>query len=312
MGSRKRSKAHRSGRGILRGAWFALQVVLVVVGALAVAVYVSRQLPPLTPQPSSEPVRTPSPKPRAQAEDYTHKSPPSNQPMTLQQPETVHSPALPVLPVASLKVTSREIDAGTSQGKMVALTFDAGSSAEPTPRILDTLSKRGVRCTFFLTGKWIERYPELARRIVQEGHELGNHSWSHPPFTSLPNDQIREQLRRTEEIALQVCGRSTKPFFRPPYGDRDRRVREVVAQEGYLTIYWTIDSLDSVKKDITPAQIEHRLRRLIRPGAIVLLHCGSEATAQALPAVLDWLEQEGYRAVTLSELLDTGNNSAGE
>jgi len=204
---------------------------------------------------------------------------------------------------AHLKVSSREVDAGNPSAKVVALTFDAGSSAAPVPTILRALAQRGLRCTFFLTGQWMERYPDVALQIAEAGHELGNHSWSHPAFTSLTDEQIREQLRRTEETALRVCGRSTKPLFRPPFGARDERVRSVAAEEGYLTIYWTIDSWDSVKKDITPQMITDRVMRHIRPGAIVLMHCGSEATAQALPQLLNALDAQGYRVVTVSELL---------
>ena len=118
---------------------------------------------------------------------------------------------------------------------------------------------------------------------------------------------IREQLRRTEEAALRICGRSTKPLFRPPFGARDERVRSVAAEEGYLTIYWTVDSWDSVKKDITPQMITDRVMRHIRPGAIVLMHCGSEATAQALPQLLNALDAQGYRVVKVSELLRSSN-----
>lgn len=208
--------------------------------------------------------------------------------------------------MTAFEVSSREVDRGATQAKLVALTFDAGSSADPVPQILRALAQRGAHCTFFLTGQWIERYPEAARQIAEAGHELGNHSWSHPPFTSLSDEQIREQLQRTEEIAQWVCRRTTKPLFRPPFGARDDRVRSVVAQEGYLTIYWTIDSWDSVKKDITPQMITDRVMRRIRPGAIVLMHCGSEATVQALPSLLDALEAQGYRVATVGELLSAG------
>ncbi len=208
---------------------------------------------------------------------------------------------------ARLTVTSREVDRAKVSERLVALTFDAGSSAEPVPQILRALAQRNLRCTFFLTGQWIERYPDMARLIAEAGHELGNHSWSHPAFPALSDDKIREELRRTEEIALRVCGVSTKPLFRPPFGARDERVRSAVAEEGYLTIYWTIDSWDSVKKDITPQMITDRVMRQMRPGSIVLMHCGSEATAQALPQLLNALEAQGYRVVTVSELLQSAD-----
>ncbi len=296
-----------------RFVWGTLQLLLVVAGVLVVAVYVSRFLPPVSPEKRQEATTvSPSQKParRAKTDAKPTASAGEQTAEAVQEPQGVPlaTGAGGVLSAsAGLAVTSKEVDAGSPSARLVALTFDAGSSAEPVPQILRALAQRGIRCTFFLTGQWIERYPDAARQIAEAGHELGNHSWSHPAFTSLTDEQIREQLRRTEEVALRVCGRSTKPLFRPPFGARDERVRSVAAEEGYLTIYWTIDSWDSVKKDITPQMITDRVMRLMRPGAIVLMHCGSEATAQALPLLLNALDAQGYRVVTVSELLRSGN-----
>lgn len=298
----------------MRFLWGVLQALVVVAGILAVAVYVSRSLPPVTEEPQARKSVSSSPTRKAQRPHATEAQTPSAS--ARQERETIQNPQNLPSPQASdtvspspvhLKVSSREVDRGTSSSKLVALTFDAGSSAEPVPTILRALAQRGLRCTFFLTGQWIERYPDMARQIAEAGHELGNHSWSHPAFTSLTDEQIREQLRLTEEAALSICGRSTKPLFRPPFGARDERVRSVAAEEGYLTIYWTVDSWDSVKKDITPQMITDRVMRHIRPGAIVLMHCGSEATAQALPQLLNALDAQEYRVVTVSELLHSSN-----
>lgn len=310
MASRKRSARKRT-RSAARWVWGLIQLVVVAVGALVVAVYVSRWLPPTakTERPSlaTNTHQPPSPA-RRTASEPTSPAPPKRQSAAVQQPQEVpdsSNAVETVPPTMPLRVSSKEVESGSPSEKLVALTFDAGSSAHPVPAILRALAQHNVRSTFFLTGQWIERHPDAARQIAEAGHELGNHSWSHPPFTSLSEEQIREQLRRTEEIALQVCGRSTKPLFRPPFGDRDERVRTVVAEEGYLTIYWTIDSWDSVKRDITSQEIIQRVMRRMRPGAIVLMHCGSEATAQALPQLLQELQAQGYRAVTVSELLRT-------
>lgn len=312
MASRRRSSRKRT-RGVTRWVWGLFQLMVVAAGALAVAVYVSRWLPPTSApeapprqQATSQPQRPVRHPPSETAPPPRSPAAPQRQPEVVQQPEQVPSSpgANEVMPPrATLQVTSREVSAGSPSERLVALTFDAGSSAHPVPAILQALAQYNVRSTFFLTGQWIERHPEAARQIAEAGHELGNHSWSHPPFTSLNNEQIREQLRRTEEIAQRVCGRTTKPLFRPPFGDRDERVRAVAAEEGYLTIYWSIDSWDSVKRDITSQEILQRVMRRVRPGAIVLMHCGSEATAQALPQLLRALEAQGYRAVTVSELL---------
>jgi peptidoglycan/xylan/chitin deacetylase (PgdA/CDA1 family) len=313
MASRKRTSTRRRPRQTTRFVWGIIQLLLVVVGILAVAVYVSRVVPLVPEQDQPEKVASPSTSRRVQHartaephESQKQSVPAASQREMVQNPQSLPSQsnsdrATPSL--ARLKVSSREVDAGNPSAKLVALTFDAGSSAEPVPTILRALAQRGVKCTFFLTGQWMERHPDMARHIADAGHELGNHSWSHPAFTSLSDEQIREQLRRTEEIALRVCGRSTKPLFRPPFGARDQRVRSVVAEEGYLTIYWTVDSWDSVKRDITPQMITDRVMRQVRPGAIVLMHCGSAATAQALPQLLNALDAEGYRVVTVSELL---------
>jgi len=294
--------------------WGILQLLLVVVGVLAVAVYVSRVVPPVSDRSQPDKVTSPSAsrqvQPARAPESRKQSVPAAPQREAVQSPQNLSpltgSDAVPSS-AAPLKVSSREVDAGNPSAKLVALTFDAGSSAEPVPTILRALAQRGVHCTFFLTGQWMERYPDMARQIADAGHELGNHSWSHPAFTSLTDEQIREQLRRTEEAALRICGRSTKPLFRPPFGARDERVRSVAAEEGYLTIYWTVDSWDSVKKDITPQMITDRVMRHIRPGAIVLMHCGSEATAQALPQLLNALDAQGYRVVKVSELLRSSN-----
>jgi len=195
-----------------------------------------------------------------------------------------------------------QIDRGTSGRPEVALTFDAGSDPLPTARILEALASARARCTFFLTGEWVERSPALTRRIAAEGHELANHSWDHPPFTRLPDDEIREQLLRTEAIVRETTGRSSRPYFRPPLGDRDRRVLQAVGDAGFYTVYWSLDSRDSVDRGITPEQIRDRVLGA-GPGAIVLMHCGSEASARALPAILAGLAARGLAPVTLSRLL---------
>lgn len=275
--------------------------MLVVVGILIVAVYVLNYVPPsgrqsrgsekVTPR-KDQPVGKQEQPDRAVAR------------IAVQHPQQIPSTPMELsVATSASKVTATEVARITTPKKLVALTFDAGSSSKPVPSILRTLASQNLRCTFFLVGQWVERNPELAKQIAEAGHEIGNHSWSHPEFTSLSDERIREELLRTEEIIQQVCKLSTKPLFRPPYGARDQRVRQIVAEEGYLTIYWSVDSWDSVKKDITPQTITERVMSRIRPGAIVLMHCGSEATAQALPQLLNALDSQGYQVVTVTELL---------
>ncbi len=231
-----------------------------------------------------------------------------------QVPENAESTGLAPPPVAGADETAGEdgvipmppleIERGSGKRKEVALTFDAGSDWKPVRKILDTLASHDVRSTFFLTGEWTQENPKSSRRIAELGHELGNHSWDHSQFTGLTDDQIREQIRRTDAQVREVTGRGTRPYFRPPHGARNRRVLEVLGKEGYLSIYWSLDSWDSVKKGITAEQIRDRVLSKIEPGGIVLLHCGSQATADALPEILEGLKTRSLTPVTVSRLLE--------
>ncbi|MCC6443000.1 MAG: polysaccharide deacetylase family protein [Armatimonadetes bacterium] len=231
--------------------------------------------------------------------------PPASSPRVDTAPaEARPQPALPepARPRWSAEEMKKEIDRGAEGRKQVSLTFDAGASGEPTPKILDTLKARGLRVTFFLTGKWTEDNPDLVRRMAAEGHEFGNHTYDHKDLTKLSEEEIREEFEKTEKIVRDLTGKSTMPLFRPPYGSRDQRLREIAARAGYRCIYWTLDSWDSLRKDIISQEIASRVRRKISDGSIVLMHCGSEATAQALPGILDELSAQGYRVVSISEL----------
>jgi peptidoglycan/xylan/chitin deacetylase (PgdA/CDA1 family) len=196
-----------------------------------------------------------------------------------------------------------EIFCGPATRRCVALTFDAGSAAAPTAAILRALAAADRRCTFFLTGEWTARHPDMARRIAAAGHELGNHTYSHVDLCRLSNAGVARELERTDVLVRRLTGRSTRPYFRPPFGSRDRRILREAARSGFRSVYWTTDSLDSVRRDITPRQVERRILEQVQPGSIVLLHCGSEATARALPCLLGALDRRGYRVVTISELL---------
>ena len=186
---------------------------------------------------------------------------------------------------------------------MIALTFDAGASAEPVPAILKALADTGSHATFFFTGKWVKTNPGIAQDIVNAGHEVGNHSWSHPDFTTLSDDEMLDQISRTEQIMQTKLHINGASLFRPPYGARNSEVRRLVADHGYRVIYWAVDCLDSVKKNITAEQIETRVLAKAKQGDIVLMHCGSQATADALPSLIEALNHKGWKVVTVGELL---------
>ncbi len=201
------------------------------------------------------------------------------------------------------------VQRGRNDQPLLALTLDAGASSAPTPRMLDALKERNVRITFFLTGKWIQENPELVRRIVADGHEVANHSLTHPDFREIGDEQMVEELAETERLLQQTVGDgvTSRPFFRPPYGGYDQRVLNTVIGQGYLPIYWTLDSLDSVGQPKTPAFLLSRVTETLSPeqlrGAIILAHCGSEATAEALPAILDRFASMGFTVTTVSAVL---------
>ncbi|MGC8875108.1 MAG: polysaccharide deacetylase family protein [Chloroflexia bacterium] len=213
-------------------------------------------------------------------------------------------------PQAPFETHGIEVTRGIPGGR-IALTFDAGAASEPAVSILDTLRERGITVTFFLTGQWAEENPDLVRRMAAEGHEIGNHTYSHPRLTELGDTEIHDEIMRTEAIVEELTGRTTRPYLRPPYGARDARVLDRLATDGFLCIYWALDSLDSVDP---PKTVEFLVDRVTHPtdsqgrpipldGAIVLLHVGSATTAQALPAILDGLEEQGLRVVPLSVIL---------
>ena len=216
------------------------------------------------------------------------------------------TPARPVAATAGQPATpapAQAISRIATEEKVLALTFDAGSDAGHTLAILDILDTERVKATFFLTANWLEKYPELGAAIASRGHCLGNHTRSHPHLTALTDDQIREELTSTEEGAQSACGRSTRPFFRPPFGEYDERVSSLVAEVGYeYTILWTIDSLDW--QMIPAEEVTQRIVDGAEPGAIVLMHVGSQTNEpEALPETIRQLKAKGYRFATLSELL---------
>lgn len=190
----------------------------------------------------------------------------------------------------------------------VALTLDAGASAEPVAGMLETLRTYGVKLTFFLTGKWMHDNPALTRQIVADGHELANHSFNHPDMRNLSAEAIDSELADTEAIVQETApGASIRPFFRPPYGAYDERVLRLVEAQGYLPVYWTLDSLDSVGEPKTPEFLIERVTGTLAPeqlrGAIILAHCGSQPTADALPRILDRFAELGFEVKKLSEVL---------
>lgn len=190
----------------------------------------------------------------------------------------------------------REIDC--RQVRCVALTFDDGPGG-PTGRLLDVLAEHGVRVTFFVVGRRVTaRSAPLLRRMVADGHELGNHSWNHRSLPRLPAVRVRRQLARTQRVVAEATG-VVMHLMRPPYGATDAKVTAAARRAGLARILWDVDTLDW--RDRKPAVIRRRALRA-RPGSIVLLHDIHPTTVQAVPKLVRALHARGFTLVTVSEL----------
>ncbi len=223
------------------------------------------------------------------------------------EPQPLRPLIVPVLTANPTLVPQAIIVQRGANRPAVALTLDAGASSEPTAQMLATFATYDVRITFFLTGDWIQRNPDLTRQIVAAGHEIANHSVTHPDFRDLDDAQIAAELDGMADILYQTTGTRPAPYFRPPYGAYDERVLRAVAARGYIPIFWTLDSLDSVGEPKSPQFIVERLTTTLnaekRNGAILLAHCGSQSTADALPDILEYFAQQNIVVTTLSQIL---------
>jgi peptidoglycan/xylan/chitin deacetylase (PgdA/CDA1 family) len=185
----------------------------------------------------------------------------------------------------------------------VALTFDAGTEGGGSaPQVLEILREHGLHVTVFLSGHWVDHNPDLALQIVADGHEVANHSYDHPDLTHLSDDQIVWELDYTDQVVSDYMGTHTRPYFRPPFGARNRHVLDIAAATGFRSIYWSIDSGDWLAR-ATAGAVADKILRYAEPGDIVVEHLASDATAGALPTVLDDFAQRGLRVGTVSEVL---------
>jgi peptidoglycan/xylan/chitin deacetylase (PgdA/CDA1 family) len=205
-------------------------------------------------------------------------------------------------PAGVQPVSEAEIAIGDTSMPRLALTFDAGGPSEPTARILDILAKHHIHATFFLTGDWANLNPDLVRRIRSEGHEIGNHTMHHPDLRTLSDQGVCTELNQADHVISSLTGMTTRPYYRPPYGGRDNRVRTLAAQIGYRTVYWTIDTLDW-QTTATPASITKIVMDNIKNGAIILMHAGSQVESETLNGLMTKIDQLGYQMVTVTQVL---------
>jgi peptidoglycan-N-acetylglucosamine deacetylase len=205
------------------------------------------------------------------------------------------------------------ITSGGPAGARISLTFDAGADRGYALQILQTLERAHVRATFGMTGRWAVANPDLVRRMARDGDTFINHTYDHRSFTGVSDrtkglnaSERTSELTRTEGVIRRLTGRSTKPFFRPPFGDYDSATLQLAARLGYpKVVMWTVDSLGWEK--VSTASIIQRCSALVSPGAIVLMHVGIQSNdARALPTLIAFWKHEHYRFVTIPQLLGIG------
>ncbi len=185
--------------------------------------------------------------------------------------------------------------------RVLALTFDDGPSAELTPKLLDLLRKEGIRATFFVIGSNVQAHPDIARRIVAEGHEIANHSWSHPQLPRLGAERLEQEIQNTTDIIEQTTGQRVT-MMRPPYGAINERVKHaIIKTHGLDLLMWSVDPRDWTRPG--PEAIERRLLAGAAPGAIMLCHDIHSGTIAAMPDTIAQLKAKGYSFATVSELI---------
>ncbi len=186
----------------------------------------------------------------------------------------------------------------------IALTFDDGPSARYTGEILDILAEYGVKATFFAVGVNAEKHPDLLRRVAAEGHEIGNHTYSHPHLQKMDEAKLAEELTRTAVLIESITGKCPT-LFRPPEGVVTASVKTAALQGGYRLVLWTIDTRDWAKNAV--GNIVSEVKAHVADGAIILFHdwvAGDSPTPAALRRVIPYLLEQGYDIVPVSALAD--------
>jgi peptidoglycan/xylan/chitin deacetylase (PgdA/CDA1 family) len=211
--------------------------------------------------------------------------------------------ASPVKPKATPTPTEPPITFNSVHvdGPFIALTFDDGPNATLTPKLLDLLAARHLKATFFVVGQNAADHPDILRRAVREGHEIANHSWSHPNLGKMSDEAVRRELQKTDDAIAAAIGKRPT-LMRPPYGSITAHQKKWIHEEfGYRIIIWDVDPLDWKRPG--PSVVTSRILKETKAGSIVLAHDIHPPTLEAMPATFDQLMKKGFKSVTVTELL---------
>ena len=193
---------------------------------------------------------------------------------------------------------------GNSEDKKIYLTFDCGYENGYTPAILDALEKHNVKAAFFVVGNYLETSPDLVKRMVEEGHIVGNHTYHHPDMSQISDpSSFQEEITSLEKKYQEITGLEMQKFYRPPQGKYSESNLKMAQELGYQTVFWSLAYVDwYVDQQPTQEEAYAKLLPRIHPGAVVLLHSTSKINAEILDDLLTKWEQEGYTFGTLNEL----------
>ena len=187
-----------------------------------------------------------------------------------------------------------------AEEKKVAISFDAAWGDQFTDGILEILDRHNVKATFFLVGFWVDKYPDMVKKIHEKGHDVQNHSTTHPHMSKLSAEQIANELNTTSDKIENLTGiRPT--LFRPPFGDYSNKVLETIMENQHYVIQWDVDSLDW--KELGAQPVVDRVTRNVKKGSIVLFHNNAKYVLEYLPLVIERLQKQGYEIVPISQLI---------
>ena len=182
----------------------------------------------------------------------------------------------------------------------VALTINCAWNADDIDVILETLKKQNVKVTFFMVGDWIEKNEEAAKKIHEAGHELANHSYNHPHVNNLSYDKNVEQIKKCSDLIQNITG-TPSTLYRGPYGEYNDTVIQAAKENKHTTIQWSIDTLDY--KSLTGEQMWEKIEPNLENGSIILMHNGTENTANSLNMIIENIKEKGYNVVRVSDLI---------
>lgn len=191
---------------------------------------------------------------------------------------------------------------GSPREKVVYLTFDEGYENGYTPAILDTLKASGVEAAFFVTGHYLKSQPELVKRMVDEGHIVGNHTDTHPSLPDISDEQIKKELQAVEKMYQDMTGRKNMKYLRPPKGEYSERTLALTRELGYHNIFWSMAMVDWVPMPGGPEEAYRGVMDNLHNGALILLHAVSKDNAMALDRIIKDIKTQGYTFKTLDDL----------